>query len=214
MSPALDPVAFFPAEVAEDLLPPWMGQDRRSHLLALLPAVFGEGEQSSFLARYLLIFETILDEYDRILDNLPAYFAPDIAPEDFLPWLASWVGLTLDEGWPVERRRAVLGRAMELHRWRGTVRGLREHVELFTGVTPEIVERGSGLTLGPSSRLGHQTVLGRGDRPHHFSVILRVPDPDGVDRRRLRVILEAQRPAHTTYALFVLPSDETQGGEP
>ena len=214
MSPALDPVAFLPAEVTDELLPPWMAEDRRSRLLALLPAIFAEGEQSSFLARYLLIFETILDEYDRILDNLHAYFAPDLAPEEFLPWLASWIGLTLDEGWPVERRRSVLSRAMDLHRWRGTVRGMREHVDLFTGVAPEIVERGSGLTLGHSSRLGHQTVLGRGDRPHHFSVILRVPDPETLDRRRLRVILEAQRPAHTTYALFVLPANDTPGGEP
>ena len=183
----------------------WM--ERRSRLLAYLPAIFSEGEEGSFLGRYLLIFETMFDSYDETITNLAHYVMADRSPEGFLPWLASWVGLTLDEGWPVERRRAVLARAMDLHRWRGTPRGMREHLLLYTGTEPEIVERGSGLRLGAKSRLGHQTVLGRGDRSHHFSVILRTEDPAALDRTKLRTVIEAQRPAHTTYALFVMPLD-------
>jgi phage tail-like protein len=186
--------------------PLWMEQ--RSRLLQFLPGIFSEGEESSFLARYLLIFETIFDSVDLTIGQLPSYFAPDSAPEEFLPWLASWVGLVLDEGWPVERRRAVLANAMELHRWRGTVRGMTEHLLLYTGEKPEIVERGSGLKLGKKSRLGHQTVLGRGDRSNHFSVIFRVPDPAAFDRNRIRTVIELQRPAHTTYALFVLSIED------
>jgi phage tail-like protein len=180
--------------------------EERSRLLRYLPGIFGEGEEASFMGRYLKIFEAILDSVDLTIGQLPSFFSPDTAPEEFLPWLASWFGLIIDEGWPVERRRAVLANAMELHRWRGTIRGLTDHLLLYTGVKPEIVERGSGLKLGKDSRLGHQTVLGRGDRSNHFSVILRVPDPDALDRTRLRTVIEAQRPAHTTYALFVLPS--------
>lgn len=191
-------------------VPAWM--EERSRLLKYLPGIFSEGEDASFLGRYLLIFETIFDSVDLTVGQLPAYFASESAPEEFLPWLASWVGLVLDEGWPVDRRRAVLANAMELHRWRGTVRGLSEHVLLYTGVKPEIIERGSGLKLGKDSRLGHQTVLGRGDRSNHFSVILRVPDPAAVDRARIRTVIEAQRPAHTTYALFVLSADDALAG--
>lgn len=186
--------------------PLWMEQ--RSRLLHFLPGIFSEGEESSFLARYLLIFETIFDSVDLTIGQLPSYFAADSAPEEFLPWLASWVGLILDEGWPVERRRAVLANAMELHRWRGTVRGMTEHLLLYTGERPTIVERGSGLKLGKKSRLGHQTVLGRGDRSNHFSVIFRVSDPSAFDRNRIRTVIELQRPAHTTYALFVLSTED------
>ncbi|MGH2562173.1 MAG: phage tail protein I [Thermomicrobiales bacterium] len=186
-------------------VPEWMYA--RSALLAYLPAIFSEEPDVDFIGRYLMIFETIFDSLDEVVGHLPDYFHPHTAPEAFLPWLASWIDLALDEGWPLERRRAVLANAMELHRRRGTIRGLREHIELYSGFEPEVVERGMGLKLGPKSRLGHQTVLGRGDRPYHFSVILRVPDPDAVSRTRLRTIIEAQRPAHTTYALFVLPLD-------
>lgn len=186
-------------------VPEWMYA--RSSLLKLLPAIFSEEPDVDFIGRYLMIFETIFDAIDEVVGQLPAYFHPHSAPEAFLPWLGSWVDLVVDDGWPLERRRAVLANAMELHRRRGTIRGLRDHIELYSGYEPEVVERGMGLKLGPKSRLGHQTVLGRGDRPYHFSVILRVPDPEAVSRSRLRTIIEAQRPAHTTYALFVLPLD-------
>lgn len=178
---------------------------QRSRLLDLLPAVFGAGHDGDFLGRYLLIFETILDQYDQLIAGLPERFDPSVAPESFLPWLASWVGLVLDDGWPVARQRAVLARSMELHRRRGTVRGLTEHIQLYTGYKPEIVEQGGSMILGPDTQLGYQTVLGRGDQAFHFSVVLRVPDPSRFERSRLRTIIEAQRPAHATYSLFLLP---------
>lgn len=194
--------------------PAWM--ERRSRLLQFLPALFSEDDDSSFLARYLLIFETIFDSVDLTISQLPAFFAAETAPDEFLPWLASWVGLVIDEGWPIERRRAVLANAMELHRWRGTIRGLTEHLLLYTGSKPEIVEGGAAFKLGARSRLGHQLMLGGGDRSDHFSVIFRVDDVDAFDRTRIRRVIEAQRPAHATFALFVMATgDENpqdQGG--
>jgi phage tail-like protein len=192
---------------ANGYVPQWMEQ--RSRLLQYLPGIFSEGEESSFIGRYLLIFETILDSVDITISQLPAYFAADTAPEEFLPWLASWLGIVIDEGWPVGRRRAVLANAMELHRWRGTIRGLSEHLLLYTGIKPEIIEGGSGFKLDPKSKLGHQIMLGGGDRSNHFSVVLHTTEPDTLDRARLRAVIEVHRPAHATYGLFVLsPEDE------
>jgi phage tail-like protein len=188
--------------------------ERRSRLLRYLPGLSSEGEESSFLGRYLLIFETILDSVDSTISQLPAYFAPDTAPDDFLPWLASWVGLVIDEGWPAERRRAVLARAMELHRRRGTIRGLTEHLQLYTGLTPKIVEGGSGFKLGANSRLGHQLMLGSGDRWNHFSVVFTTDDPEAFDRNRTDRVIAAHCPAHCTYSLFVTsPQDDGAGGK-
>jgi phage tail-like protein len=187
------------------------GFERDSWLLTYLPGIFDE-EDSSFLARYLMIFGTIFDQFERMLDTLPHYFTADTAPDAFLPWLASWVGLILEDGWPEERKRALLASAIELHRRRGTVRGIVEHVFLYTGVRPSVLERGSGLVLGKASRLGYQTMLGRGDDHNTFAVVLRVPDPQRIDRAQLRTIVEAQRPAHTSFAIFVLP--ESNGGQP
>ena len=56
--------------------------------------------------------------------------------------LASWVGLQIDDNWRDEQLRQLLARAVELHRWRGTLRGLTALVEAYTGATPDITETG------------------------------------------------------------------------
>lgn len=195
-----------PSANGRGYLPEWMSA--RSRLLDLLPGIYSEGHEAEFLGRYLMVFETIFDSVDATISQLPEWFAPATAPEEFLPWLASWIGLVLDDGWPLDRRRAVLARAMELHRWRGTIRGLTEHLELYTGTKPEIVEGGSGFKLNKKSQLGQQLMLG-GDRANHFSVILRPADPETIDRTRIRAVIESHRPAHATYALFIATETDT-----
>lgn len=93
------------AQSSNGHLPAWMSA--RSRLLEYLPGVFSEGHESEFLGRYLMIFETIFDSVDITISQLPDRFDPATAPESFLPWLATWVGLMMDDGWPVERQRAV-----------------------------------------------------------------------------------------------------------
>ncbi len=82
------------------------------------------------------------------LDNLPAYLDPALAPADFLQWLSSWVGVDADPAWPEELRRAVVVRAVELHRWRGTRRGLAERLRLCFGVHADITD-GGGAAWSP-----------------------------------------------------------------
>ncbi|HYM50051.1 MAG TPA: phage tail protein, partial [Candidatus Limnocylindrales bacterium] len=93
---------------------------------AMLPGLF---QDDGFAQRMMAAFDEVLAPIFSTLDNLEAYFDPWLAPEDFLDWLSAWVGLPLDETWPVERRRAFVARAYDLFRLRGTVRGLRAHVE-------------------------------------------------------------------------------------
>src|SRR5262245_1786573 len=89
-----------------------MATDRVSGYLAHLPALFHE---DPFVGRFLLAFERIIsglrppDPHDpvgdqpgleEIIDRIHTYFAPGPgadsdarAPDEFLPWLASWVAL-------------------------------------------------------------------------------------------------------------------------
>ncbi|TXS42890.1 phage tail protein, partial [Streptomyces sp. OR43] len=84
----------------------------------------------------------------------------------------SWVGADLDPAWPVDLRRAVVARAVELHRWRGTRRGLAEHLRLCFGVEADIhdggVAAGSGSGAGagvPASGAGAGVRARREDDP-------------------------------------------------
>ena len=152
-----------------------------SRYLQYLPPIY---HADPFLGRFLLAFEGVLAPIDQIVANFNLYLDPDTAPASFLDQLASWLGLSLDEKWPLEKRRAILTEAAELYRRRGTRWGLARHLEIYAGVTPEIRE--------PE------------ERPFHFEVRLRVPRGQSVDRATIERIIQANKPAHTTYSLRVV----------
>lgn len=171
-----------------------------STYLQYLPAIYS---QSDFMGRFLMIFESVLGPIEGVLDNISYYFSAGTAPSELLPWLASWVNLALDDAWPLERRRELVGRALELFQWRGTRRGLREYIRVYSGEEPRISEDFGGISLDGQARLGWNTVLGDG-RPHTFNVILELDDPDSVNLDQLKAIIEAEKPAHAAYTLRVV----------
>lgn len=185
----------------------------RGRYLQLLPALYAEDE---LMGRFLMLFESFVAPIEQIIDLLPYYFDPRIAPVDMLPWLASWVGLVLDERLPEKRRRRLLLAAARLFRQRGTRQGLTEYLEICTEGRARIVEhRSSNLHLSGTARLGPGIALGRGNVPHTFTVTLRLPPAstsvDAAERERreaerrhlIEGILSAEKPAHTRYTLHI-----------
>ena len=105
----------------------------------MLPPVYYE---DSLAQRLTASLDEVLAPVMSELDNLQAYLDPGVAPSDFVGWLAGWVGIALDETWPPDRQRALVGQAGELYRWRGTVRGLAALLALYVQAEPEITETG------------------------------------------------------------------------
>ncbi|MCC7359489.1 MAG: FHA domain-containing protein [Anaerolineales bacterium] len=167
--------------------PPGVPTDRSTYL-KFRPALYSADD---FLGRFLLIFESILGPIERTVDNLPFYFDAQMTPPEVLPWLASWLGLVLDERWPEARRRELIRAAVELYQWRGTRRGLTEFLRLYTGVTPDIIE----------SDPRRQTVTA--DEAFRFVVRLRVPNPASLDRAVIEAIIDSEKPAHAGYTLEI-----------
>ncbi len=186
-----------------------------SGLLQSLPALYTPSptapahrlapyEGPSFFERFLRGFEDAGEPLDELLTGLHRHFDADTAPADFLPWLATWVALDLDQNWLQLRRRRLIKEAIWLYRWRGTRPGLSRYIELYCGVRPEINDQPfSGMKLGPGTLLGRDTVLG-GVRPHTFLVTLAVPDPSALNEETIRLIIESQKPAHTAYELRIV----------
>jgi phage tail-like protein len=185
------------------------GEERYSSYLQYLPAFYREDD---FTGRFLNIFEDILKPIEGIVDDLAFYFDPGTAPQSFLPWLASWVGLVLDERWPEARRRQLIKSVVELYRWRGTKRGLSEYLRIYTGVVPQITEPvvRPKAKLDAGTKLGAGAYLGGGE-PFTFDVTIAAKDLAEVDIDAVRAIIESQKPAHTTYTLKVLAQGLTKG---
>ena len=176
---------------------------QRSSYLKYLPPIYSD---SDFMGRFLMIFESIMGPVEGIVDSIAYYFDPHTTPEELLPWLSSWVNIVLDERWPAERRRRIVKSAVQLYRRRGTRRGLRDYLNAYVGVEPEIVENYGGLSLSGNAVLGWNTVLGSSSH-HTFSVTLRVEDPAALNVEHLKSIIESEKPAHTAYELNIIRAE-------
>ncbi|MFW6720206.1 phage tail protein [Streptomyces sp. MAR4 CNY-716] len=160
-----------------------------------LPALYADDD---FAQRFTAGLDTVLAPVFATLDNLPAYLDPWVTPADFLAWLASWVGAADDPQWPVALRRRAVHRAVELHRWRGTRRGLTEALHLALGVHADVADGGgsrwsatAGTELPPEPPA---------------EVLVRVwPGREArVDPARVHEIVRAMCPVHTVCRVEVL----------
>jgi len=128
-----------------------------------LPAVYCRDDAPThFLERWLALFRAELGDLELTLDEMPRRFDPLTAPESDLKWLASWLAFDPPADLQGDQLRKVLGRVHELYDRRGTPFGLREFIELYTGVRPAIFEAFRDRhvwQLGYTSTLGFDTAL-------------------------------------------------------
>jgi len=117
----------------------------RISLRRYLPAVFGEDAAgANFTDRFLSIFDTTFRSIEKQIDTEARFFDPLSAPAkgvgrsiDFLSFIASWIGLTIDRQLSAKQRRQLVKRAASLYSLRGTTEGLRRQLIFFLGMEPK-----------------------------------------------------------------------------
>ncbi len=178
--------------------------------LNFLPGIYREVD---FIGRILNIFERAFEPTVKALELMWAYLDPLTAPKSLLPFLAHWVGWEILSTIPLERQRHLIRNAISIYRWRGTKKGLRFYLHLYTGLSldDDLPERekhicieeaiGAGFVLG-QAHLGDSTMLG-GGRPYHFAVRLRFPTSQPLDETLIRKIIDTEKPTWCTYDLFL-----------
>ena len=179
--------------------------------LNFLPDAYREVD---FVGRMLKIFEETLEPDVQILDSLWAYLDPMLAPVTMLPFLSHWVGWEITPNLSIDRQRHLVKQAMQIYRWRGTRRGLRFYINLFTGLPldedlPETEKHigifeitGRGFVLG-EAMLGSKASTG-GGRPFHFIVRIRNDLQNSLDLPLLHQIIEHEKPVCCTYDLEIV----------
>jgi phage tail-like protein len=170
-------------------------------LVEQLPAALQEDD---FCCRFVAALDEVVAPLFATLDCFDSYLDPALAPEDFVDWLASWVGIEVDETWPADRRRTLVDNAVVLYRIRGTAPGLAAHLRLYSGATPEIEESGGCVW---SQAAG--TPFPGQPRPH-LTVRLQVAGDEGVRLSTVSRIVAASRPAHVPYVVELISGGETQ----
>lgn len=166
-------------------------------LTSRMPAVL---QGDAFLQRFVLGFDDSLAPVLATLDGISAYFDPRLAPEDFLEWLSEWVGVRLDENWPVELRRELLVNAVAVHARRGTVQGVADAVRLSTAGLASVKVRDNGAVSWsptPGGALPGQL------QPELVVEVSAMPGNE-LDVRRLDAVVSSSKPAHIPHRVEVI----------
>jgi phage tail-like protein len=184
----------------------------QARYLTHMPSIYRDDE---VMNRLLMFFESFWEPIESQVEGLPNYFDPLLTPPDFLPWLAAWMDITLNQRWPEESQRKLILNAYKLYRKRGTRQGLAEILEIFTGGEPSINEHlANNFILGQNSMLGRGIALGKHNLQNTFTVNLHLPPAEGVSEeeikekeaqrtRHIKTIIENEKPAFTGYTLEI-----------
>lgn len=195
--------------------------DPVSSYLQYLPAIL---QAEPFFGQFLLGFEAILSGhpatttsrnidkiiqpdtanppgFEQIIEQIETYFIPLDAsgncqetPTEFLPWLASWVALTLRDDWSEQAQRAFIRQIISLYQFRGTKAGLAQILGLYL--------KNSGFSEDVEIYEPFES------KPHYFQVNLNLPKADPVrywrETQIAKAIINQEKPAHTHYDLTIL----------
>jgi len=155
-------------------------------------------QEDDFALRFTAALDEVIAPVLLALDNLDAYFDPMLAPPDFLEWLATWVGIDIDETWPEHKQREQVRSAVDLYRWRGTKKGMTDVIRLYCDVEPEIIDNGgTSYSEGPTGPLpGSPTP----------SLLVRVTIPSGrdIDESRLHELVNTAKPAYLDHSIEII----------
>lgn len=189
--------------------------------LEYLPSVYREDvANNDFLDRFLAIFESLFFDIDFTIDHLSRWLDAAGTPLEFLYWLGSWIGV--EQGRveslyrkeiPEAKQREYISQAVSMYKERGTKTGLENLISFYTGKEPIIIENlpfecTKGSTENENWKKDQnvineidETKLGRSN----FSfLVLFKEELDEDEKVLIRNIIEAEKPAHTTYKLLEL----------
>lgn len=101
---------------------------------------FYQGQKSTFLYRYLAMFQTIYQEQEWKIRNSAGQLDMQAVEGEAFVRLAEWLNMDNVQMWPEKRLKRYLEHGSMASRQRGTRRGLQWLIECFTGEHPLIVE--------------------------------------------------------------------------
>jgi phage tail-like protein len=209
-----------------DVIQAEAAEQRRLGLQDPITATEVRGQDADGMRRLLFIFQHMMTGVVDTISDIPSLTDPLTCDPRFLPWVASWVGFTLDEGLPLHQQRELVRRAIRLYRTRGTRQGMEEMIRVLTAapVSVSAREKPQPFVLGAATLAGGATPEDRyvnGEPPAHylyrseraainfFALVLERRDRfEGRFRqrapavlRRIAQVVTDEKPAHVTFTI-------------
>ena len=165
-----------------------------------LPAYYQENQET--LNPYLSIFQNLMDGFEEQIEKSHLKMLdPLCCDEEYLGWLSSLLGIARDYRWPEEKWRKFLDEAPTLYAGLGTKASMVRAIELYYGEEPEIKDD-YGVSADESETC--DSCKGNNENCWFFCVSLHEKKIDNQrDAEVIASIIEAFKPAHTSYKLLV-----------
>jgi phage tail-like protein len=186
----------------------------RRGYLENLPAIYRRSDAvgRNLVRELCFVFEHMFDSVEINLTDGWRFYDSHVTPIEFLNWLSGWTAFSLDLDWPEAEKRALIKRAVDLYRIRGTKRGLSLFLRLFTGHEPDIDEntwpfkgfRVEAEDAEIGARVGLDSVIMPPvDLAHCFVVTMPIKYETVTTDMVIRIhqIIQMEKPAHTHYYL-------------
>ena len=104
------------------------------------PSVYRE--RDSFFHRYMSVYSTIYNDFEREIDELPKLLDVESATQEQLEAYGSWLGIDLSGDYlPVETMRTIVREGYRLNRMKGTRACLERLLEIILGERAIILEQ-------------------------------------------------------------------------
>lgn len=160
-------------------------EKEHSRYMQYLPTIY----DTPYVHRLLALLESMLMPIVWRIDSLDFYLDGSQNPTNFLPWLANWYSLTLDETWEKKegQKRQLLQAAPTIFGYWGTAYALKMVLDIYVGRPVTIVD---DETLPP------------------FTFRVEVPlTPDKMQEARVARLINQHKPAQTSFELIFTGSD-------
>jgi len=169
--------------------------EKSQKLIDYLPAVFRQPPAGAsedvvpFIEKFVQLFEEQFDQLESHVDKIPELFNPWKCDAKFLPWLASWLDLSLPAEKSERTKRSLIYNIFSIYRTRGTPEGLDTILRIYL------------------DRL-YNKITEDTTTPHVFVITVNFPEFKPAElTRRIRTIgevVEREKPVHTDYLWEVL----------
>lgn len=175
-------------------------------LLKFLPEIYDRsGSQDTFLERYLAVFQSLYEDVNREIEQIPGYLEPAAADSENLEWIAEWIGVRNIGLWNTEQLRYLTAHAASLYRKRGTRSAIAGFVKLYTRELPFIAEQHQIMRYRNQEKLFRLYLSLYGNDPYVFTILIRQQClPTGKEYSDLKKILEDVKPAWMEVRIITL----------
>ena len=177
----------------------------RQSWLSYLPEIYQSSDKSMFYERFLAVFQTLYEEVNDEIRNMPDYLDIDGAEGEYLKWLARWLDINEGYMWSEQQMRELLKKARYIYKYRGTSNAILELARLYIGNKDVYLVENHKVRAHETEENSRDYGNLYGDDPFRFQVLVKEEYiPTTREYQTLNKILEEVKPAHMDMQLVPL----------